>query len=64
VIHSNDAVIALLAALTRGGKWRGNPYCSPLVKAVLVEIAAERGRKDWMDALNGLPAYDDYKGAE
>jgi hypothetical protein len=61
MIHDNDAVVTLLAALTRGGQFRGNPYCSPLVKAVLQQIAAERGRKDWYDALVGLPAYDDYQ---
>lgn len=59
--HSSDAVIRLMAALTRGGKFRGNPYCSDEVMAVLREIAQERGRKDPYDALSGLPPYEDYQ---
>jgi hypothetical protein len=58
--ETSDAVIRLMAALTRGGKHRGNPYCSEEVMAVLREIAAERGRKDPYDALSGLQAYENY----
>ena len=63
-LSENDAVIRLLAALTSGGQFRGNPYCSEEVKAVLVWIATERGYTgaySWQDALEGLPAYEDYK---
>ena len=58
--HTSDAVIRLMAALTRGGKFRGNPYCSDDVMAVLKEIAEERGRTAPCDALCGLQAYEDY----
>jgi hypothetical protein len=60
---TTDAVIRLMAALTRGGKFRGNPYCSDDVMAVLREIAAERGRSDPYDALSGLQAYEEYPTA-
>src|ERR1700733_1724485 len=56
---TSDAVVRLLAALTRGGKFRGNPYCSDAVMDVLREIAAERGRSDPHDALRGLQAYEE-----
>lgn len=49
-----------MAALTKGGKHRGNPYCSDDVMAVLKEIAEERGRTIPCDALSGLKAYEDY----
>jgi hypothetical protein len=58
---TGDAVIRLMAALTKGGKYRGNPYCSDEVMAVLKEIAEERGRTVVCDALCGLPAYEDYQ---
>ena len=60
---TSDAVVRLLAALTRGGKFRGNPYCSESVMAVLREIAAERGRTDPYDALSGLQVYEEYRTA-
>jgi hypothetical protein len=60
---TSDAVVRLMAALTRGGKFRGNPYCSDDVMAVLREIAVERGRKDPADALCGLQAYEEYPTA-
>ena len=60
---TSDAVVRLLAALTRGGKFRGNPYCSDAVMDVLREIAAERGRSDPHDALSGLQAYEEYPTA-
>jgi hypothetical protein len=60
---TSDAVVRLLAALTRGGKFRGNPYCNDALMAVLREIAAERGRKDPADALCGLQAYEEYPTA-
>ena len=60
---TSDAVVRLMPALTRGGKFRGNPYCSDDVMAVLREIAAERGRSDPHDALSGLQAYEEYPTA-
>jgi hypothetical protein len=59
--NTSDAVIRLMAALTKGGKFRGNPYCSDDVMAVLKEIAEERGRTVACDALSGLQAYEDYQ---
>jgi hypothetical protein len=59
--HTSDAVIRLMTALTRGGKFRGNPYCSDDVMAVLREIAEERGRTVACDALCGLQAYEEYQ---
>lgn len=68
MLKDNAAVVRLLAALTRGGKFRGNPYCSDEVKAVLRQIARERGYKDidanWYDALSGLPEYENYQRVE
>jgi hypothetical protein len=59
--NTSDAVIRLMASLTRGGKFRGNPYCSADVMAVLREIAEERGRTDAVDALCGLQPYEEYQ---
>jgi hypothetical protein len=58
---TSDVVIRLMAALTKGGKYRGNPYCSDAVMAVLKDIAEERGRTVACDALCGLQAYEDYQ---
>ncbi|MGD0135271.1 MAG: hypothetical protein ABSE57_24760 [Bryobacteraceae bacterium] len=60
--ETSDAVIRLLTALTKGGKFRGNPYCNDHLMAVLREIAAERGLTDPCDALSGLPVYEEYAG--
>jgi hypothetical protein len=49
-----------MVSLTRGGKHRGNPYCSEAVMDVLREIAEERGRTPACDALCGLQAYEEY----
>jgi hypothetical protein len=59
--NTSEAVIRLMVALTRGGKYRGNPYCSDAVMAVLREIAEERGRTVACDALCGLQAYEEYQ---
>jgi hypothetical protein len=54
------ATLKLLVALTRGGHYRGNAWASNEVKAVLKEVAADRGIKDVYQALDGLPEYDNY----
>ena len=59
--NTSDAVVRLMVSLTKGGKHRGNPYCSNAVMAVLQEIAEERGRTVACDALCGLQPYEDYQ---